>query len=128
MAVLYFPAVVENGDEPGYSVFFPDIPGLASAGGDLQEAARMAEEGLKGHIELMIEEGQRIPEPSALDDIRHDPEVREVARILVRVDVPSARRVRVNVMLPEDLLRRIEERNPNRSAFLVEAAEKALAG
>ena len=126
MAIIYFPAIVETGDAPGYSVFFPDLPGLASAGDSEQAAARNAEEALGGHLELMIEEGMNIPEPSALDRIEHDPEVREAARILVRAVVPSERVLRVNVTLPEDLVQRIDERTNNRSRFLAEAAEKLL--
>ncbi|MDE1903211.1 MAG: type II toxin-antitoxin system HicB family antitoxin, partial [Alphaproteobacteria bacterium] len=83
MAIIYFPAIVEAGDSAGYSAFFPDLPGLASASDSVQEAARNAEEALRGHLELMIEDGMEIPEPSALDRIEHDPEVREAARILV---------------------------------------------
>jgi len=126
MAIIYFPAIVETGDKPGYSVFFPDLPGLTSAGDSEQEAARNAEEALRGHLELMIEEGLDIPEPSALDRIEHDPAVREAARILVRAVVPSERVLRVNVTLPEDLVQRIDERTNNRSRFLAEAAKKLL--
>ncbi|HEV2161488.1 MAG TPA: type II toxin-antitoxin system HicB family antitoxin [Stellaceae bacterium] len=126
MAIIYFPAIVETGDLPGYSVFFPDLPGLASAGESTQEAARNAEEALHDHLELMIEDGMEIPEPSALDRIEHDPEVREAARMLVRAVVPSERMLRVNVTLPEDLVQRIDERTNNRSRFLAEAAEKLL--
>ena len=126
MAIVYFPAIVETGDAPGYGVFFPDLPGLVSAGDSEQAAARNAEEALGAHLELMIEEGLDIPEPSALDRIEHDPEVREAARILVRAVVPSERVLRVNVTLPEDLVQRIDERTNNRSRFLAEAAEKLL--
>jgi metal-responsive CopG/Arc/MetJ family transcriptional regulator len=44
------------------------------------------------------------------------------------VSVPKAadRTVRVNMTLPERLLRRIDERAKNRSTFLARAAEKAL--
>ena len=126
MAQIYFPAIVERGKRPGYSVFFPDLPGLASAGRTLQDAARNAEEGLRGHLELMVEEGLEIPAPRELDAIKRDPDVTEVARILVRAEIPSSKAVRVNVTLPEDLLRRIDERTKNRSGFLAQAAERAL--
>jgi predicted RNase H-like HicB family nuclease len=126
MAQIYFPAIVERGKRPGYSVFFPDLPGLASAGRTLQEAARNAEEGLRGHLELMVEEGLEIPAPRELDAIERDPDVAEAARILVRAEIPSSKAVRVNVTLPEDLLRRIDERTKNRSGFLAQAAERAL--
>lgn len=126
MATVYFPAIVERGDGPGYSVFFPDLPGLASAGDTLQQAAQNAEEALRGHLEAMAEEGLEIPAPRELDAIERDPEVDEAARILVRAELRSSRAIRVNVTLPEDLLRRIDERTKNRSGFLAEAAERAL--
>lgn len=126
MAIIYFPAIVETGDLPGYGVFFPDLPGLANTGESVQEAACNAEEALHGHPDLTVEDGMEIPEPSALDRIAHDPEVREAARILVRAVVPSERVLRVNVTLPEDLVQRIDERTNSRSRFLAEAAEKLL--
>lgn len=128
MTTVYFPAIVEGTRRSGYSVFFPDLPGLASAGKSLQEAARSAEEGLRGHLELMVETGDAIPTPRDLDAIPRDPQVKEAARILVRADLPSTKVLRVNVTLPEDLLRRIDARTKNRSGFLAEAAERALAG
>ena len=126
MGVVYFPAIIEKGKRRGYGVFFPDLPGCVSAGDTIQEAAHKAEEALALHIEGMIEEGETIPEPSELDRIPRDPEVKEAARILVRAAIPSDRVMRVNVTLPEDLLRRIDERSNNRSRFLAEAAERAL--
>jgi hypothetical protein len=91
----------------------------------VQDAARNAEEGLRGHLELLVEEGLEIPQPSERDAIKCDPEVSEAARILVRAEIPSSKAVRVNVMLP-DLLRRIDQRTKNRSGFLAQAAERAL--
>lgn len=126
MAVVYFPAIIERGKRRSYGVFFPDLPGCVSAGATIQEAARKAEEALALHLEGMVEEGETVPEPSELDRIPQDAEVKEVARILVRGVVPSDRVLRVNVTLPEDLLRRIDARSSNRSRFLADAAERAL--
>jgi predicted RNase H-like HicB family nuclease len=67
MTRVYFPAIVEGGRRPGYSVFFPDLPGLASAGDSVQAAALNAEEALRGHIALLAEEGHEIPGARALD-------------------------------------------------------------
>ena len=61
-----------------------------------------------------------------LDAIARDPQVKEAARILVRAELPSTKVLRVNVTLPEDLLRRIDARTSNRSGFLAQAAERAL--
>jgi predicted RNase H-like HicB family nuclease len=126
MSRVYFPAIVESGSEPGYSVFFPDLPGLASGGDTVQEAALNAEEGLRAHIELMAEEGLDIPKASDLDAVKVDLDIKEVARILVGVDTPATRALRLNVTLPEELVRRIDAASKNRSGFLAQAAELVL--
>jgi len=98
----FFVAIIERGSD-GFYAFFPDVPGCTSAGESAQDAARNAEEALHGHLTLSLEHGEALPEASTLDAIPVDPEVEEVARILVRFDVP-VRAVRVNISLPEDLL------------------------
>lgn len=95
----YYPAIVEP-DADGYGVFFPDLPGCASGGATLQEAARNADEALQAHPELAIEHDEAVPEPSDLDTVAIDTDVHAAARLLVRA-VIGAKPVRVNVVLPE---------------------------
>ena len=128
MPVRYYPAIVERGRE-GFGVFFPDLPGCTSAGDTIQEAALGAEEALQGHVEVTAEHGEAIPEPSDLGAISAGPEIDEVARILVRVEVPG-RAARVNISLPEDLLaaidRRAKQAGYTRSGLLAHAAREIL--
>lgn len=126
MAAIYFPAIVERGKKAGYSVYFPDLPGLASAGDSVQEAALRAEEALQFHVDGMLEDGEALPDPRSLDRIARDPAVNEVARILVRAEIPSTKALRLNITLPEDLVHRIDASADNRSRFLADAAERAL--
>ena len=88
MATAYYPAIIERGGD-GFGVFFPDLPGCASAGRTIQEAARNAEEALSGHLVTSAEHGDEIPAPSDLDALQRDPDVDEAARILVRADLPG---------------------------------------
>ncbi|WP_174286616.1 type II toxin-antitoxin system HicB family antitoxin [Sphingomonas bacterium] len=125
MATVHYPAIIERAGQ-GYSVFFPDLPGCTSAGGTIQDAALGAEEALSGHLAVSAEEGDAIPAPSDLDTIEHDPEVDEVARLLVRGERPG-RAVRVQVSIDEGLLARIDRIAKNRSGFLAEAARAKLA-
>lgn len=125
MATVYYPAIIERGDE-GYGVFFPDLPGCVSAGATIQEAARNAEEALDGHLAVSAEHGDAIADPSELDAIGREPDVDEVARILVRAERPG-KSVRLNITLEEGLLSRIDRIAPNRSGFLADAARAALA-
>jgi predicted RNase H-like HicB family nuclease len=98
----FYVAVIERG-ESEFGVFFPDVPGCTSAGETVQAAAENAELALHGHLTLCLEHGEALPAPSTLDAIPHDPEVDEVARVLVRFEEP-VRTVRVNITLPETLL------------------------
>ena len=101
-----YPAIVERAAD-GYGVFFPDLPGCVSAGVSVQEAVINAEQALQAHIDLTVEYGETIPAPSALDAISIDPDIAEVARVLIRADVPG-RSVRVNITLPEELLAAVD--------------------
>ena len=124
----YFPAIIEKGSD-GYGVFFPDLPGCTSAGATIQEAALNAEEALQAHIDLAIEHGEAIPDPSALDAILAEPDVVEAARILVRAD-PPGRSVRVNITLPEDLLAAVDRyatrTGYSRSGLLAQAVRERM--
>jgi predicted RNase H-like HicB family nuclease len=89
MTVRHYPAIVEGDPVTGYSVFFPDLPGCTSGGSTLQEAAINAEQALAGHIALMLDRGDGVPAPSRLADLPRpiEPDVIEVERVLVRIDL-----------------------------------------
>ena len=89
MPVHHYPAIVEGDAESGYSVFFPDLPGCTSGGDTLQEAALNAEQGLAAHIALMLSADEPVPAPSRLHDLPRpiEPDVVDVSRLLVRIDV-----------------------------------------
>jgi predicted RNase H-like HicB family nuclease len=83
VVALFYPAIIERGQR-GYGVFFPDLPGCTSAGDTVTEAAVNAEEALAGHLLGSEEHGEALAEPSDLDAIPRDPNVYEMARLLVR--------------------------------------------
>jgi predicted RNase H-like HicB family nuclease len=128
MAEVFYPAILERGAD-GYGLFFPDLPGCVSAGETADEAARGGAEALALHLEGMIEDGEELPPVSALDELPSDPEVEEVARMLVGATLPS-RAARINVTIDEGLLARIdraaEESGLTRSGFLAQAARERL--
>lgn len=125
MAIAIYPAIIERADK-AFSVYFPDLPGCTSAGASVQEAALNAEEALAGHLLELASHGDAIAEPSCLDSVERDPEVDEVARLLVRIELPG-RSIRINVSLDEGLIAAIDKVARNRSGFLAEAARDRLA-
>jgi len=106
MAIAFYPAIIERGAD-GFSVFFPDLPGCTSGGDTIDQAARNAEDALRGHLALMIEDGDKIPAATKLDTIKRDPDVDEAARILVRADL-SGKSIRLNISLDEGLVSSID--------------------
>jgi predicted RNase H-like HicB family nuclease len=119
--------LIRKDADSDFGVDFPDFPGCVSAGATLDEARRMAQEALELHVSGMVEDGEELPAPSSLEAIMADPENGDAVAFLVTLREPADRTVRVNITLSERLLRRIDERATNRSAFLARAAEKALA-
>ena len=109
-----------------YGVSFPDFPGVISAGTDLDDARQMAAEALVLHLEGIVEDGVAIAEPSSLEAIMADPDNRKGVAILVGVKTDTKKAVRVNVTLPEDVLRQIdrfaEAKGLTRSGFIALAA------
>jgi predicted RNase H-like HicB family nuclease len=122
----HYIALIHKDPDSDFGVSFPDFPGCVSAGSTLQEAFTMATEALSGHIACMAEEGFSIPEPSLVDTVAADPDNRDGVIVLVPAPEPAGRVVRVNITLPEPLLRRIDAQTDNRSRFLARAAERVL--
>ncbi len=109
-----------------YGVDFPDFPGCITAGETLDEARKLAAEALDLHIEGMTEDREPIPEPSTLDVIMKDPGNRDAVAFLVEVATRPSKAIRINVMLPQDLVEAIDRATKNRSRFLAEAARTKL--
>jgi predicted RNase H-like HicB family nuclease len=121
-------ALIHKDARSDYSVSFPDFPGCVTAGSTIDEARALAAEALAFHIEGMREDGQELPAPSSLTEVMEERANRDAVAFLVGVPDRAERNVRVNVTLPEVLLRQIDARTGNRSRFLAEAAAAALSG
>jgi len=72
--MTHYVAIVE--EEPGRAigVWFPDLPGCVSAGDTLDEAMLNAQEALCLWAEAMLENGQTIPSPRSLTELKSDAE------------------------------------------------------
>ena len=124
-------AVVHKDPKSDFGVSFPDFPGCVTAGSSIDEAKDMAHDALALHIKGMMEDGENIPAPSKLEDIMDDPDYADAAAILiVAISDAKPRSVRVNITVPEDMLRKIDtvakKRGMSRSSFLVHAAQSAI--
>jgi len=82
--------LIHKDPDRDFGVSFPDFPGVITAGTDLDDARRMAEEALAFHVESMIEDGEVVPAPSSLENILADPENRDGIPMLVTLRAGDA--------------------------------------
>jgi predicted RNase H-like HicB family nuclease len=122
---LEFIAYLHKDKNSDYGVSFPDFPGCITAGSTLEEARRMAAEALSLHIEGLREDGEEIPDPSTLDDLRGDPAMKGAVAFLTEVKRPE-KTVRINITARESQIAEIDRRargvGLTRSSFIVQKA------
>lgn len=117
-------ALVHKELDSDYGVSFPDFPGCVTAGADLEEATVSAKEALQFHIDGLLEDDAKIPEPTPLDQVLSLPQAREAGALLVEANVPEDKAERINITVPARKLKVIDAHaGGNRSEFLVRAAE-----
>src|SRR5437899_10200366 len=70
----HYVAIVEDaGPNKAIGIWFPDLPGCFSAGDDVDEALRNAEEALSLYAEAEMKEGRDLPPPRPLSELKNDP-------------------------------------------------------
>ena len=83
-------AVIHKEKKSDFGVSFPDFPGCITAGRTVDEARDMAEEALRGHVLMMVDEGLAMPVPSTLKEILKDKNFAgEAAHFIVNIDLPK---------------------------------------
>jgi predicted RNase H-like HicB family nuclease len=126
---VQYPIVVHKELDSDYGVIVPDIPGCFSAGSSMEEALENAKEAIACHIEGLLMDDESIPTSLLIEKHLHNPEYQGGIWAMVDVDISqlTGKAKRVNITLPERILRQIDNfakshRLKNRSAFLAEAA------
>lgn len=126
----HYIGLIHKDTDSDFGVSFPDFPGVVTAGASLDEARLLAEEALAFHVDGLIEDGEAIPEPSSLEEVMVDKDNRSGVAILITLKAETAKVVRVNVTIPEDVLGEIdryaERHGYSRSGFLTAAAKQAM--
>jgi predicted RNase H-like HicB family nuclease len=137
----YAVAIETGNDKQAYGVVVPDLPGVFSAGDTLDEALANAEESILFALEDFVERGEPIPEASELATLMAGKGGKGGAKKfpssrwgwhVVNVDASklSAKTVRVNITMPEPLLKMIDEfagsHGESRSGFLARAAQSVM--
>ena len=124
-------ALIHKESGSDFGVSFPDFPGCVTAGKSIDEAKDMAQEALTGHVNVMTEFGEDIPEPFNLEKIVSSLDSSDVvAFFIISIKDKKTRKVRVNITLPEEELNQIDafakQHGMTRSAFLLKAAQESI--
>ncbi len=133
---MRYPVAIEPGSEAtAWGVVVPDLPGCFSAGDTMEEALIQAESAIAGWIEAALDDGQDIPSPSAIADLRAaHPELTDWTWALVKVDPAMLDDTleRVNISLPRRVLHRLDAKarsaGETRSGFIARMAVEECPG
>jgi predicted RNase H-like HicB family nuclease/predicted RNA binding protein YcfA (HicA-like mRNA interferase family) len=92
VAMAHYVAIIEDaGLDHAVGVWFPDLPGCTSAGDDIDEALRNAPEALELYAESFEADGQPLPRPRTLTELKTDPEVADdiKSHMVALVELPA---------------------------------------
>lgn len=132
--MTHYIAALEPDRHGGFGVFFPDLPGLASAGDSQEKAISAAVEALAGHIAALRDDGDKVPAPRTLDALRKDKRVSADLDGCIIAAIPlldsGGAQTRVNISASRREIETIDaaakRRGLTRSAFLIEAARQKI--
>ena len=128
--------VMIDGKAGNYGVVFPDLPGCAAMGKTIDGALANAAEALRDWVEVTEENGETVPAPRVLEDLRRDPEVAEAlaagaSLALVPLVRETGKPVKANLSIDAGILAAIDEeaarRKLTRSALVELMARRMLA-
>ncbi len=133
---MQYPIAIEWGDDShATGIVFPDIPGAITAGDTVAEAYELAVEVAHIQLEELISQGQSLPMPSAIEELKQNSAYAGWGWGIVDIDVSPylGKTEKVNVTLPGLVIRKIDDYVAlhglkSRSAFLANVALEKLAG
>jgi len=128
MRKLTYLAVFETDENPGISVFFPDVQGCVSCGDNFEHALCMAKDALSLHVYGMEKEGETAPPRT--DKVPKTEAGDVVVPVTIFPDIVNDelnnRRVKTTITLPYWLKSIAEEAGVNYSRLLENALKETL--
>ncbi|WP_434721380.1 type II toxin-antitoxin system HicB family antitoxin [Mesorhizobium sp. RIZ17] len=75
--------LIHKEEASDYGVSFPDFPGVVTAGASLGEARELAEQALAFHVDGLVEDGEIVPAPTSLVQVKADADRPYLTTIMV---------------------------------------------
>jgi predicted RNase H-like HicB family nuclease len=89
--------IVHKDEHSAYGMSFPDAPGCFSAADEIDDIFAMAAEALEGWTEAMRKDGNPIPTPRLLSELKAHPRWADDfadAAFVIAIDPPSSRPIK----------------------------------
>jgi predicted RNase H-like HicB family nuclease len=123
-----YPAILMYADD-GISIEFPDLPGCLPCASSTEEALKNAKEALELHLYRMEEDGDEIPKPTDIKEIKLEKNqvviLVEVWMALVRDEIEN-KSINKNLTIPKWLNDLAEKNHVNFSQVLQVALKEYL--
>lgn len=125
---MRYPIFIHKIKNEPYGVEIPDLKGCFSVGDTIDEAIQNAHEAIECHIEGLLIDEHPIPHAKKIEDYLKNSAYQSGIWAIVDIDMSklSGRAKRINITLPERILRQIDKfthmHGGNRSGFLAEAS------
>jgi predicted RNase H-like HicB family nuclease len=127
----YYIALIHKEPRSDFGVMFPDFPGCVSGGKTYEEALQMGAEALAFHAEGMLADGETIPGPRSVDQIRAAKEDwidwKNAVVAMIPLPPPQGKPKAANVAIDSALLTAIDSyadrTGSTRSSILSEGAK-----
>ena len=125
----FYVAILEANSEGEFFVTVPDLPGVNAAAATRLAALELAIEFANDYVRDLVEEGHAVPPARDLAEVERDPEMREVGRALIPVEVPG-RSLKISLSIDQALLTRADRAAARvgltRSGFFAAAVEEKI--
>ena len=77
---MRYVSFIHRGGDSGYGISFPDFPGCVSVGDTVDDAVGHGCEALAFHVEGLRDDGESVPQPRSIEEIKRDPDLADWRR------------------------------------------------
>lgn len=123
---IAYPVCFYEEDEGGYSIEVPDLQGCYTQAETIEESIEMAQDAALGWIATAIEEGEDIPNPSKISEVKLENQKGFKSLVLLDIDkylkiFNSKKSIKKTLTIPEWLNNKAEKIGINFSQVLQDA-------
>jgi len=131
---VIYPAKINQEHGTEFRLTFPDLPGCKTSGSTVEEVMKNAQQAIADHLSILAEYGEPIPHASSIDVHLNNQLETNCTWALIEFDILPylGKSHKINVTLPELLIKRIDDRvskseiHKTRSGFIASACLKEI--